>query len=181
MAVENLSGEGVFMEPKITSLDLIYLAGMSFYGDPFSTHGAWSGENEIGRLWTRCMAYLEGHRDQLQSLWQAEVMYEVHVYNDETISKGLFEVFVGGPLKAPEGVPPELLIKTLPAGEYAVFTLEGDEISTDWYAAAETWIGEAGYQRAQSYIFQLYDERFKGVEQIEDSILDVYIPVSPAD
>ena len=168
------------MEPAITSLDKMYLAGMSFYGDPFSTHGVWSGENEIGRLWTRCMAYLEKHKDQLQSLWQAEVMYEVHVYNDETISKGLFEVFVGGCLKDTEGVPPEMLTKTLPASEYAVFTLQGEEISTDWYSAAEQWITEEGYTRSLPYIFQYYDERFKGMDQIEESILDVYIPICPA-
>ena len=168
------------MEPKILSLDRIYLAGMSFYGDPFSSHGAWSGENEIGRLWTRCMAYLEGNKDQMDSIWQAQAMYEVHVYNDETISKGLFEVFVGGQLKMLEAVPPELLIKVLPSSEYAVFTLQGEQISMDWYGSAEKWMTEAGYTRSGSYIFQLNDSRFKGLDQIEDSILEVYIPIKTA-
>ena len=168
------------METRITTLQTMYLAGMSFYGDPFSSHGAWTGENEIGRLWTRCMNYLEDHNDQLQSIWQSQVMYEVHIYNADTISKGLFEVFVGGHLKTPEGVPAELLIKSLPASDYVVFTLQGEEISTDWYSAGERWMADNGYLRSLPYIFQYYDDRFKGVEQIEESVLDVYIPISPA-
>lgn len=165
------------MEPTIKKLAGLTLAGMSFYGDPFSTKGAWSGENEIGLLWSRFMSYLEANRDQ----HSIELMYEVHVYDDETISKGLFEVFVGAKVETMEAVPPELLVKVLPPSEYAVFTLTGAVISGDWYSAAERWMEKEGYRRSQSYIFQLYDERFKGVEQIEDSSLEVYIPISPAD
>ena len=169
------------METQITTLKELYLAGMSFYGDPFSTHGAWTGENEIGRVWTRFMGYLNENTDKVQAITHPDVLYEIHIFNDETITKGLFEVFVGAHLKSLEGVPLELLIKSLPASQYAVFTLKGEEISTDWYSAAEKWIEEEGYQRCHPYIIQYYDERFKGVDQIEESILDVYIPISPAD
>jgi len=168
------------MQTRITTEDRLVLAGMSFYGDPFSTHGAWSGENEIGRVWTRFMTYLEGHHEQLEDILQPGVFYEVHTYSDETVSRGLFEVFVGARLTSLEGAPPALLIKTLPASEYAVFTVQGEEIATDWYSQAETWIADSGYQRAHDFTFQYYDERFKGVEQMEESVLDVYIPIKPA-
>ncbi len=48
------------MEPKITDRERISLAGLSFFGDPFKEKGGWTGENEIGRLWKRFMAYLGG-------------------------------------------------------------------------------------------------------------------------
>ena len=35
----------------------------------------------------------------------------------------------------------------------------------------------SGYERAYPYGFQLYDDRFKGVERIDESTLDVYVPV----
>ena len=168
------------MQTRITTEDRLVLAGMSFYGDPFSTHGAWSGENEIGRVWTRFMTYLEGHHEQLEDILQPGVFYEVHTYSDETVSRGLFEVFVGARLTSLEGTPTAMVMKALPASDYAVFTLEGEEIASDWFSKVEAWIAEAGYQRAQDFTFQYYDERFKGVDQMEGSTLDVYIPIKPA-
>ena len=39
------------------------------------------------------------------------------------------------------------------------------------------WMSRSDYQRAYPYGFQLYDERFNGVQHIDESILDVYVPV----
>jgi len=35
----------------------------------------------------------------------------------------------------------------------------------------------SGYQEAYKYQFQLLDRRFKGVQNLEESVLDVYVPV----
>jgi len=167
------------MQAYITKQPEMYVAGMSFYGDPFRTHGGWSEENEIGRVWARFMTYFEKNKQKLQTIPPPDIFYEIHIYDDETIVKGVFEVFVGTRIKTLEGVPLELLIKTLPASEYARFTFEGQAISEDWYLAVDQWIAKASYQRANPFFFQYYDDRFKGVDKIEDSILDVYIPVEP--
>ena len=167
------------MQPLITQKPEMLLVGMSFYGDPFSTHGGWEGENEIGRVWTRLMKFLEQNPDGIHSVTQPGVFYEVHIYNQETPTKGVFEVFVGVQIDQLQEVPVDLLVKVLPASQYAVFTLEGEEISSDWYQSIDQWIAEAGYQRANSFFFQYYDQRFKGVDRIEESILDIYMPVIP--
>ena len=39
------------------------------------------------------------------------------------------------------------------------------------------WLAQSGYQRAFPYGFQRYDERFKGVDELEGSVLEVYLPV----
>jgi len=82
-------------------------------------------------------------------------------------------------LNLPEltGLPLEMTAKVLPATKYACLTLKGSAIMGDWESELLTWIEENGYKEAHPYHFQLYDERFKGMERIEESILNVYIPV----
>ena len=57
----------------------------------------------------------------------------------------------------------------------------GEEIISDWYLAFYSeWLPESGYELIPGYHFQYYDRRFKGLDQIEDSTLDVYIPIKAA-
>jgi predicted transcriptional regulator YdeE len=167
------------MEPVITQKPEILLMGMSFYGDPFSQRGGWEAENEIGCLWTRLMKYMSENGEKIQHLTQPGVAYEVHIYNEETITQGVFEVFAGVPVEKLEDVPVELLIRILPPSEYAIFTFKGEEITSDWHMQIDQWIAAAGYQRAHPFSFQYLDERFKGVDNLAESILDVYMPVKP--
>lgn len=162
------------MQPTILSLDQLTLLGLSFYGDPFAVSGDWDVENEIGRVWQRFGLTLKQY-PQLQTLTRCS--YEVHIYNAETEQKGHFEVFVGIQIDSPSLAPLDMLIKVLPSGLYARFTVRGEKIISDWYAEIETSLSELGYCRAGQYFFQLYDERFKGMEHLADSELDVYIPV----
>ncbi len=165
------------MQPTIVYLDEITLVGMSFYGDPFETSAGWTEENQIGRLWHRLMAYLAEHPDKIQHPVPIHASYEVHIYGPETMTKGLFEVFVGIAVEPLEVVPVDLLIKILPATHYAVFTLEGEQIASDWHLEINKWITAAGYQTVHPFSFQYYDERFKGLDALEESQLDVYMPV----
>lgn len=168
------------MQPIIVQKKEIILVGMSFYGDPFETSAGWTEENQIGRLWQRLMAYLSEYPDKIQHPVPVQASYEVHIYGSETMTKGLFEVFVGIQVEQLENVPVDLLVKILPETEYAVFTLQGEQISSDWHLDVNEWIAAAGYQRAHPFSFQYYDERFKGLDQISESQLDVYMPVKKA-
>lgn len=165
------------METKIVDETSIILAGMSFYGDPFDTSDAWSEENQIGRLWQRLMAYLESHQDSLQGDMVQGSSYEAHIYGPETETKGLFEVFVGLRIFEVEDVPYDLTVKVLPAATYAVFTLTGRAIIEDWETEMTAWLEQEGYKEAYPYNFQYYDARFKGMDRIDESQIDVYIPV----
>ena len=166
------------MQPKIIESKPITIVGMSFYGDPFDTHAGWDEDNQIGLLWKRLFAFLK--KDAVfSSLSQSSAWYEVHIHSEETQSKGLFEVFVGVDIDLARltELPAQLLVKNLPGTQYAIFTFEGEEISSDWEKILETWMSESGYQSAGTYNFQYYDERFKGLDRISESVLDVYIPI----
>jgi len=164
------------MQPTIHSLDQLTLLGLSFYGDPFAVSGDWDVENEIGRLWQRLGHSLKRY-PRLQPL--ANRTYEVHIYNPETEQKGHFEVFAGFLINDLDLAAPDLLVKVLPPAQYACYTVQGEKIVTDWYAEIESGLGELGYRRAGQYFFQVYDERFKGMEHLAESELDVYIPIIP--
>lgn len=154
------------------------MAGMSFFGDPFDTHAGWDEDNQIGILWKRLFAYLE-HHPEAKRLLDGSQWYEVHLYGPLTNEKGLLEVFVGvefDPARISE-LPAELSVKHLPAVQYAVFTLSGSQISGDWEKLIMDWMPGSGYESGGNYGLQLYDQRFKGVDHLDESVLDVYIPV----
>jgi predicted transcriptional regulator YdeE len=155
------------------------LAGLSFFGDPFGISTAWSEENEIGRLWKRFMAFVGEHGDRILYATGAQAMYEVHVYHPETAETGEVEVFVGLEVEQLDDLPLELLAKILPPTRYAVFTLQGEEIVSDWpLLIYEDWLPASAYQNAHPYSFQRYDERFLGMDRVEESVLEVYVPIS---
>jgi len=168
------------MEPVIVQKEEIILVGVSFYGDPFDTHSGWDDENEIGCLWQRFMKTLGDNGNSILHITNPEAAFEVHVYNQETSTKGCFEVFVGLQVAHIENIPVDLLVKVLPATTYAVFTFQGEAISSDWHMEIDHWITATGYERAHPYSFQYLDQRFKGVDRLAESILDVYMPVKTA-
>jgi predicted transcriptional regulator YdeE len=176
----NKSNRKKKMEPKFIKKEEILLVGMSFYGDPFDSFGGWDDENEIGRLWNRFMTYLNTSNARIPHTIDQEAAFEVHIYNPETSLRGTFEVFVGLQVQRIETPPVELLVKVLPPTSYAVFTLRGEEIKSDWDMHIDQWIATAGYKRAFLYSIQYMDHRFKGVERLAESELDVYMPVRKA-
>jgi predicted transcriptional regulator YdeE len=164
------------VEPQLIDKDQIILVGLSFFGDPFKFSGGWTEENEIGRLWQRFMTYLGEAGQQIRHA-KTGGFYELHIDHPEMERTGEYEVFVGLEVDRLEDVPVRLSIKILPPTQYAVFTLVGQEIVADWSAEMQAWLTHSGYQRAYTYGFQYYDERFKGMEQIDESVLDMYVPV----
>lgn len=171
------------MEAKIVQRERMTLVGLSFFGDPFKEKGGWNEENEIGRLWSRFMTYLGDRRLQLSGEVPGSsdrtVFYEVHIIHPETDSTGEYEIFTGFEARDVTFTPPEFLIKVLPASSYAVFTLSGEQITSDWYQIIyRSWMPGSGYREAYRYSFQMYDQRFKGTKRLDESELDLYIPVT---
>ena len=166
------------MKAEIVEKPAMLLVGFDFFGDPFRSQGSWSEENEIGRLWVRWIAYLESAQPHLPHAVPDHVMYEVHIYHPETPQTGEFEVFVGIEVSAPGEWPPEVVAKMLPASRYAVFTLVGQEITADWPWIMDTeWLPALSVRRRPTFTFQRYDARFKGMDAIDESQLDVYVPL----
>ncbi len=168
------------MEPtKMVESGQMLLVGLSFFGDPFAASGGWTEENEIGRLWSRFIKYCEHHADQLACVVEPDVNYELHIPHEETASTGHYEVFVGVQVERLEDVPVELSVKILPPTTYAVFTLKGQQItSEDWLKEIQDWLDVSGHRQTHAYGFQRYDSRFKGLDRIDESELDVYVPIA---
>ena len=166
------------MQPQIVARGQMTLLGMSFFGDPFRAAAGWSQENEIGRLWSRFEAYLADHGAALRHVRDERVAYELHIDHAGTPTTGEYEVFVGLEVAALQDVPVQLLVKILPPGEYAVFTLHGAQITSDWHQQIYAgWLPAAGYEPRHGYMFERYDERFKGMDRLEESTIEVHIPV----
>ncbi len=166
------------MEPKLVETQQMLLVGFNFFGDPFELSGGWTEENEIGRTWKRFIRFQEEHPQRLKHVTTYEVAYEVHIYHEETPQTGEFEVFVGLEVEELEEVPLELCVKILPPATYAVFTLHGEQIVSDWAMMIfAEWLPQAGYEGEHTHSIQRYDERFKGVDSIAESILEIYIPI----
>ena len=166
------------MEAKIVKTPQRLLLGFSFFGDPFKLSAGWTEENEIGRTWKRFMAFLKRHQQAIEHVVAANVAYEVHIYHEETMKTGEFEVFVGMEVSRLENVPLELTVKVLPPKTYAVFTLRGEQIVSDWHMQVfAEWLPAAGLEGEHSHSIQRYDERFKGLDPIDNSVLEVYIPI----
>ena len=169
------------IEPThIVERSRLLLAGFSFFGDPFALSDGWSMDNEIGRLWQRFMAFFEAHDQQVPGMTDEQAMFEVHIEHPETRSKGLFEVFVGVAVDELGTLPVELVVKVLPPTQYAVFTLRGQAITGDWGKQIyQEWLPQSEYRVTYPFSFQYYDERFKGLHQLDESTLDIYVPVAP--
>jgi predicted transcriptional regulator YdeE len=168
--------------PTILDRPEILLVGMSFFGDPFQASGAWTEDNAIGCLWQRFTDFLMAKGSSVRHGPHPDSMVEAHIYTEEAMEVGEWEVFVGIEVERLESVPLELVVKVLPASTYAVFTVEGEEIGEDWsnQIYAEGLPG-SGYKPSGSFAFQYYDERFKGVDNLTESVLDVYVPVAPTE
>lgn len=166
------------MEPAIVEAKQRILVGFSFFGDPFKLSGGWEEENEIGRTWKRFETFLGKHRSSIKHVVSDAIGYEVHVYHEETLRTGEFEVFVGWEVERLEDVPLALSVKVLPPATYAVFTLRGEQIVSDWpMMIFAEWLPEAGYEGEHSHSVQRYDERFKGLDRVDESVLEVHIPL----
>ncbi len=164
--------------PIFVDKNKIHLVGMNFYGDPFSNASGWSEENEIGRLCKRFSTFLLKNPGSIKNIKKENVSFEVWINTDLTEEKGYFEIFTGVLVDKFEDVPLECSMKTLPETTYAIFTLKGKEITSDWPTRIyKEYLPKSEYKPSLNYNIQYYDKRFKGIDKINDSEIDVYIPV----
>lgn len=166
------------MIPEIIHLSPLLLAGLNFFGDPFQEADGWSEENAIGRLWQRFMRLSEFSQAELNARKIGDFAYEVHIETPETPISGAYEVFVGVQVESLFDDIPHLVFKQLPNTKYALFTLKGKEINGNWTEIIfEDWLKTSPYESSAPYIIERYDERFKGIDQIDESIIDVLVPI----
>ncbi|MDQ1294525.1 MAG: hypothetical protein QG608_2409 [Actinomycetota bacterium] len=151
------------------------LAGLGHFGDPMEEGTGWTEENAIGRLWERLSSWLSAPGGPYP--WPT-VFFEVHVETVGTPLRGEFEVFVGFEVGDDQQLPVDLSMKVLPEGDYAVFTLRGEQIRSD-EPILDSWLAGAPFEKDSCFMAQRYDERFLGLERLAESELDFLVPVRP--
>ena len=165
------------MKPTLTDKRRIILAGVDFYGNPYQEAGGWSQQNAIGQLWNKFNSFYTKKKDSIKHL-KSESGYEVWIdFEGEEDSKNDY-IFVGLEVKMLDELPLELVARILPETNYAVFTLKGAEIKSNWPPKIlSEWLPEAGLEQSFSFIMEYYDtQRFKGLDD-PNSELDIYVPV----
>ena len=92
-------------------------------------------------------------------------------------SDGSFSYIIGAEVTSTENTPSNMVSKTIPAAEYAVFTAHGklpDSIQQVTRHIYQKWLPNSAYERANSADFELYDERSMDPENVE---VDIYVPI----
>lgn len=168
------------MEVEIIEKKPMTLAGMSYYG-PMKGEG-WTRENPIGQLWMRFIEFWNDKVNLLEGqMINKDIHYEVHIWNKELFEEtGNFEVFIGVEVEKLKDLPLELDGKVLPKTHYAKLTVKGDEIKTWESKLAEVLPGEKYPERKfndMQFLVQCYDERFKGLDKMDESEMNILIPV----
>jgi AraC family transcriptional regulator len=162
--------EVITMEPKIVKREAIKMIGLMYYGD----NKNW----EIPGIWEEFLPLMK----KIPNSLPVHEAYGVCFYTESFSKSGLFYYLAALPVFSLEEIPMELVGKTFPACEYAVFTHKGsivDKTNTvrDTYAYAYgTWLPQSPYVNPYSFDFEFYDERFKG-NQSPESEIDICIPI----
>ncbi|WP_430885070.1 GyrI-like domain-containing protein [Fusibacter sp. JL216-2] len=165
-------------EPTIKEACAFKMIGMNFFGNPFVHANMWSEENGIGQLWSRFGKWLHSNFKVIENPENTSVAYEVHIESDQMETTGEYEVFTGIAVKNLDHIPIECVGKVFPKTQYAEFTLEGDEITSDWTQwIFEGWMPHSGYMSSAPYSIQVYDESFKGMDALDGVQIKVLIPI----
>ena len=158
------------------------LLGLSFFGDPFTSHAGWTEGNEIGRLWVRFLDYMKAaDPEALPENELPRVTLECHIITPDSMETGEFEIFVGYKISDLDNVPADLLVKKFQPSTYVVFTSEGEGIMGNFDFDFDGELAKLGFKRTGPHFIQWYDERFKGLDNLEESQLDWWFPVTRID
>jgi AraC family transcriptional regulator len=104
----------------------------------------------------------------------------LHIVTDEYKETQEYFVMVGVEVHQIEDLPAPIFAKVLPAGSYAVFTLQGEQMTGNWGEAIyEEWLPASAYEDAYSCTIERYDgDRFKGWGD-PGSEVEIWVPIKP--
>jgi len=105
--------EVITMEPRIIGKEAVKLIGIMYYGD----NKNW----EIPKIWQEFIPLMK----KIPNCLPVHASYGLCFYTENFSKTGLFYYLAGLPVSSLEEIPIELVGKTLPASEYAVFTHKG--------------------------------------------------------
>ena len=153
------------MEPRMIELPHFFVMGIAVYGDGMSGlfPMAWDMylrmKGEIG-------------------LKNPNVRYGVEYYTEEFEKEHKWFYMACGEVEDLSTIPSSMVAKVIPAHKYAVFTSKGllDALHKTFQYAYHEWLPKSRYEIADWFDFELYDERFRGMNNPIGEI-DIYMPV----
>ncbi len=169
------------MDVEVIESDPIKLLGMEYYG---TINDVSDENNEINDLWGRFSDFCKLNWELIEDkVINEKYSYEMHIWKEEAFKEsGAFRTFIGVDVKDFDYIPIDLTAKVIPASTYVNFKLRGQEINEWEDLVYNQWLPDSDYYlrmvNGYLYDYQRYDEEeFKGVENLEDSELDVYVPI----
>ena len=118
-------------DPTICHRDAFYVLGIQDRANPM--------EVDYAAFWAR----FEERAAEIRPLAAEPAAYGVYFPTDET---GLVEVFGGMAAPAGVDVPEGLVLRQVPAAEYAVFECAIDTIGPTWNTILEEWLPASEYE-----------------------------------
>ena len=148
------------MEPKIVTKPAFTVVGMKYRGE--------NKNNEIAQIWQEFIPRMK----EIKHTSNDEVSYGV-CSDLEDID--VFEYVAGMEVDSAAEIPEGMVSWGVPEQKYAVFACTLATLHAAYEHAFQTWLPQSGYQRGDSYDFELYDTTSD--EEEENLELSIYIPI----
>lgn len=150
-------------EPRIVERPELVLAGVVATGPDVS-------KMDFHALWTRF-----GNESPKISHSVEGAAYELHVQTEA--EPAMHFTMAGVEVSEIGDLPPEVFVKVVPAGSYAVFTIKFLDGFAGVYDRIWAWLSESPYTGEPfAYDIQRYGDRFTSPEDPESQV-DIYVPV----
>ena len=152
--------EKMSMEPKIVAKPAFTVVGMKYRGE--------NKNDEIGQMWREFLPRIK----EIKHMIKNGLSYGVCSDLEDT---DVFEYVAGMEVERAADIPEGMVSWTVPEQKYAVFACTLPTLHAAYEHAFQAWLPQSGYERGDSYDFELYDRTFDG--EVEDSELYIYIPI----
>ncbi|MFS1512119.1 GyrI-like domain-containing protein [Chengkuizengella sp. SCS-71B] len=128
-------------------------------------------QKDIGQLWEEFMGTLPNIKNKTNESKTYGLCFDFKETNEYSYVSG---VEIDDPNIS---LPDKVVVKTIPASRYAVFTYKGDMsgVGAAFKYIYETWLPQSG-EVPEEFSFEFYDERFLGPSN-KNSEMDIYIPL----
>lgn len=139
-----------------------------------------------------CTIYTSGTQTDFPNIWDVfmkrigdvpnavnpTVTYALEFYGQEFVTESKWFYMPCVEVSSFDDIPMTMVAKYIPAARYAVFEHIGKVSGIpDLYSRIyKEWLPASNFELAFDFDFELYDERFTGMDN-PDSVMEIYIPV----
>ncbi len=155
------------MEPRIITKPGFTVVGLRYYG---------KNENqEIAAMWERFNERMESLGGLPHETGEAAI--GLCLSPEEDPMGGAFEYIAGLPVSEVDDIPEGFVAREVQEHTYAVFAHKGDlpSLTKTYEYIYESWLAQSGYELADNFDFEYYDDDFK--DFAPDSVFYIYIPI----